>query len=166
MHLYREAQEWLSARGTDQWQPVDGRSEDLWQRVRTNIACSIEQGDCYLALWDGVPVGTITVDEYADPEFWRDEDDPRSALYVHRMIVARDMAGRGLGAELLRWAERKAAARGRRWLRADAWSTNTALHDYYKGQNFSHVRTVILPHRGSGALFQRRVPKRRNPSST
>ena len=44
---------------------------------------------------------------------------------------------------------------GRKWLRLDAWRTNTALHDYYRRHGFADVSTISLPWRGSGALFQR-----------
>jgi hypothetical protein len=41
------------------------------------------------------------------------------------------------------------------WLRVDAWKTNPDLGRYYESQSFAHVRTVDLPHRRSGALYQR-----------
>jgi hypothetical protein len=46
-------------------------------------------------------------------------------------------------------------------LQVDVWTTNERLQHYYLRQGFSHVRTVVLPHNPSGALFQRpaqRVP--------
>jgi len=39
------------------------------------------------------------------------------------------------------------------WLRLDAWTTNPALHNYYRRRGFQHVRTVAS--RISGACFQR-----------
>ena len=56
---------------------------------------------------------------------------------------------------MLDWASRRAAAAGKRWLRLDAWASNTKLHDYYLGEQFKMVRLLQFPHRGSGALFQR-----------
>ena len=47
------------------------------------------------------------------------------------------------------------------WLRVDVWTTNERLQHYYLRQGFTYVRTVVLPHNPSGALFQRpaqRVP--------
>jgi hypothetical protein len=35
------------------------------------------------------------------------------------------------------------------------WSTNERLQHYYLRQGFTYVRTVVLPHNPSGALFQR-----------
>jgi GNAT superfamily N-acetyltransferase len=102
-------------------------------------------------------VGTITLDDFADPEFWLPQDDPEDALYVHRAVVARAVAGQRIGATLLNWASLRAEAAGRTWVRLDAWATNTQLQSYYLGQGWAHVRTLQLSHRGSGALFQRRA---------
>jgi hypothetical protein len=44
----------------------------------------------------------------------------------------------------------------------DVWTTNERLQHYYLRQGFTHVRTVVLPHNPSGALFQR--PARRVPT--
>ncbi|MER7269331.1 GNAT family N-acetyltransferase [Micromonospora carbonacea] len=118
---------------------------------------AVGRGECHVAV-DGFRIAAMAVvDELADPEFWREEDDPRDALYVHRVIVDRGYAGRGLGEALVDFAAKLAADRGKSWLRLDAWRTNLALHGYYRRQGFDHVPTVSLPHRESGVLFQRRA---------
>jgi hypothetical protein len=35
------------------------------------------------------------------------------------------------------------------------WTTNERLQHYYLREGFTHVRTVVLAHNPSGALFQR-----------
>jgi ribosomal protein S18 acetylase RimI-like enzyme len=97
------------------------------------------------------------VDEHADPEFWTPDDRPEAALYVHRMAVSRSVAGAGAGGEMLDWAARRAAQADKKLLRLDAWKTNAGLHGYYRGQGFKMVRLVDLPHRQSGALFERAI---------
>jgi GNAT superfamily N-acetyltransferase len=151
LDLYESTQRWLIEQGTDQW------ANNTREKMHPRLMRSIEQGECYVAEDDTGLVGMVTVDEYADPEFWQPEDQPTDALYVHRMVVDRAKAGRKTGAALLDWAAKVAASKGRRWLRLDAWRTNTALHGYYRSQGFTPVRVVELPHRGSGALFQRCV---------
>ena len=145
--MYQAAQRWLAQKGSDQW------STNTEAKTRTNIMCSIERGECWIAEVEGAAVGMITVDEYADPEFWTEPDRPNDALYVHRMVVDRSAAGQGVDTKLLDWAESLAAARGRKWLRLDAWRTNEPLHAYYQRQGFAPIRIVSLSHRGSGALF-------------
>jgi GNAT superfamily N-acetyltransferase len=146
-----EATDWLASKGLDQWQPDQPRVP-----TRATTADAIKRGVCYLA-YDtaGRLVGTITVDDRADPEFWTQAERDEPALYVHRMIIRRQAAGNDLGGSLLDWTTDLAAATGRRWLRLDAWKTNTALRRYYERHGFEHVRTVDLEHRGSGTLLQR-----------
>jgi pimeloyl-ACP methyl ester carboxylesterase len=49
----------------------------------------------------------------------------------------------------------RAADKGAEWLRVDVWTTNEHLQHHYLHQGFTYVRTVVLPHNPSGALFQR-----------
>lgn len=144
--LLREASAWLASRGIDQWQ---------YPPHRDRITEALEQGVCFLAFEDGKPIATIQVDDFADPEFWTPEDRPASALYVHRMAVARAISGTGVGSLLLDWASERAAIKGKQWLRLDAWKDNKGLQQFYKDAGFTLVRIVDLQHRRSGALFQR-----------
>lgn len=144
--IFAEATAWLAARGSDQWQFPPNQAK---------ITASIEAGTCYLAFLNDDPVGTITIDEHADPEFWTADDEPDSALYVHRLAIVRRAAGHEIGARLLDIAAALAEKAGRPLIRLDAWKTNTALHKYYVARGWRYVRTVDLPHRGSGALFER-----------
>ncbi|MFJ9460358.1 GNAT family N-acetyltransferase [Kitasatospora sp. NPDC101447] len=146
--LLIEASEWLASRGSDQWQ---------FPPRRDRLLSAMDRGECFLAYCDGEPIATLTVDGMADPEFWEPGDRPDEALYVHRMAVARKASGRDAGGALLSWAVDRAAAAGKRFLRLDAWKTNPGLHRYYLSQGFSLVRVVDLPHRSSGALFERAV---------
>jgi GNAT superfamily N-acetyltransferase len=146
--LLSGASAWLASRGIDQWQ---------YPPRRERVLDSMSREECFLAFCDGAPVGTITVDSHADPEFWTPGDQPDSALYVHRMAVSRGAAGRSVGARMLNWAAARAQAAGKSRLRLDAWKSNPALQSYYLGQSFTLVRTVDLPHRQSGALFERSV---------
>jgi GNAT superfamily N-acetyltransferase len=146
--LLNEASTWLAAIGSNQWQ---------YPPRTARIAAGVEAGTVWMAVCDKLTVGTITLDDYADPEFWVPEDHPHDALYVHRTVITRAAAGQRIGAALLNWASLRAHAADRTWLRLDAWAANTRLHSYYIAQGWTHVRTVHLPHRGSGALFQRRA---------
>jgi GNAT superfamily N-acetyltransferase len=157
MTMYREAQAWLHRDGHDQWSPRGGDQAALLDRVRNSLSHSAARGECFVATINDQVIGTITVDQYADPEFWRAEDSPDTALYLHRMIVSRAARGHGIGRILLGHAERLVVQGGRSLLRLDAWRNNQALHRYYLSEGFTHVRTVDLPHRGSGTLFERSV---------
>jgi GNAT superfamily N-acetyltransferase len=148
VELWDEASRWLASRGINQWQ---------YRPRRDAIAQNIAAGDqCWLVEEDGQVIGTISLDDCADAEFWQQEDEPDSALYAHRMVTIREVAGREIGSALLDWASVRAASLGKRWLRLDAWRSSPELQRYYADRGFQHVRTVELPYRRSGALFQRR----------
>ncbi|MEU6849918.1 GNAT family N-acetyltransferase [Actinacidiphila alni] len=146
--LLIEASEWLASRGIDQWQ---------FPPHRDRITSAILRGEVFLAEAGGRPIATLQVDDQADPEFWTPDDRPETALYVHRMAVSREFANAEIGGKLLDWASERVVAAGRTWLRLDAWKDNYDLHHYYEKHGFTLVRVIDLPHRGSGALFQRRA---------
>ncbi len=147
-----EASAWLRSKGLDQWQ-----RPPRVERIREHL----DAGEVFLAEdHAGQPIATITLTGFADPDFWTPADDPASALYVRRLLVTRRAAGQGLGAALLDWAAERAQRQGHRWLRLDAWRTNRGLLDYYRRLGWTHMRTVEMPGRFSGALFQRRASVR------
>lgn len=144
--MWNRAAARLAARGLDQWQyPVKMH----------NIRSAVEAGSCWLVLGArDVTVGTITLDDSADPGLWFPGDNPNDALYLHRMITEPDAAGHDLGSALIDWAGRRAVAAGKRWIRLDAWRSNSGLRNYYGRRGFELVRVVDDPS-GSGACFQR-----------
>ena len=77
---------------------------------------------------EGATVGTITVDKLADTDFWTHSDLVRSALYVHRMAVARNRSGEGIGSAMLNWACSRALQQGgprSAWTRGGTTTTCT-----------------------------------------
>jgi GNAT superfamily N-acetyltransferase len=147
--LFREAVLWLASRGLNQWQNMSSVSEHIEKDVAAGVVWVVSSGS------ESSTVGTLTLDSYADAQFWRPKDDPTNALYVHRLIVSRSRSGRGIGSSMLDWASLKAADGGKRWLRLDAWARNPQLHRYYLNEGFGNLRTLLLDDYMSGALFQR-----------
>jgi GNAT superfamily N-acetyltransferase len=147
--LLDEAGDWMRSQGiSDQW-PTRFPLSDLAARVH--------RGELHIAYDHATPVGTFALDYHADPEFWHDDPNGELAGYLHRLAVARTHAGHGLGAQLVNHAARLVADSGRRWLRLDCAKHNTRLHDYYRQLSFTHLQTIDLPHRKSGALFERAI---------
>src|ERR1019366_8924615 len=78
------------------------------------------------------------------------------AVYAHRLITARNYSGCGLGAELIDWAGLRARREyGARWIRIDVWTSNKALHDYYRKRGFMSCGSCADPAYPSGVLFQK-----------
>ncbi|MBV9661303.1 MAG: GNAT family N-acetyltransferase [Acidimicrobiales bacterium] len=154
--LLDDAARWMTERGIDQW--PDPFPRDL-------LAGSVHRQETYTARQADQLVGTIALYR-EDERFWGHR--PPDALYVHRLCVARDRAGRGLGAVLLEWAGRQAHAQRRSWLRLDTGAGNTKLRSFYENLGFIHQGDICvhIPSAGrfdrpwNAALYQRPVSAR------
>lgn len=156
LRLIDEAQAWLPAKGTDQWAKPwpDRKQRDA--RVRRGL----QVGATWIVWARTRAVATVTIASRPNNAVWSESecDLGERAVYAHRLIVARDYAGWGLGAELLDWT----GLRGRRhygakWIRIDVWTANKALHDYYMKRGFVPCGTCPDPSYPSGMLFQKPV---------
>jgi GNAT superfamily N-acetyltransferase len=127
MGLLREARSWHEKQGVDMWREFD----------TVRIAADIDAGRIYVARAGAEVCGTITLVE-TDGLVWGEEQGEE--LYVHKLAVARRHAGRGIGAQILGWAQCLARERGKRWLRLDTWDGNRKMREYYEQQGFRHVR--------------------------
>src|SRR6516165_674343 len=137
--LIGEAAKWLQeTKGTDQWAVPwpDKAARDH------RVAQGIEHGLTWMVEDRGRLAGTVTCREQGTDILWTEKELLDPAVYVSRLIVNRSYAGRGIGAALIDWAGlRGARGRNANWIRVDVWTRNWALHDYYKGQGFTHLRT-------------------------
>jgi GNAT superfamily N-acetyltransferase len=123
--LLDDATAWVGELGFRQWPLPFPRDE---------IAASVERGEVYVADVDGETVATVTLLEN-DPG-WGDR--PPDALYVHKLAVRRDRAGRGIGAAVVEWAAARAARGGRGFLRLDCLSGDPGICRYYEALGFEH----------------------------
>lgn len=148
--LRTEAEGWLRTKGTDQWS-----DPETGERAIGKWRASIDEGRAWVVVDEGERVLATVSRGPVDRDFWTDEDHPESALYLYKLIVAREASGRRLGTRVIDWMSRLAALEGRSWVRIDTWRTNTGLHAYYERLGFRHVRTEAPEHRLSGWLAQR-----------
>jgi len=126
LSILEEAAQWLVSRGIDQWQPGSFS--------RQRIADRIERGEMYLAELGGRPVGTLAL-QWSDEEIWGNVF--KDAGYVHGIAIRREYAGKGLGLELLRWAENRVASSGKKYLRLDCTAGNQTLNESYERAGFA-----------------------------
>ena len=157
--LIGSAATWLERyKDTDQWK----RPWPTEDERNGRIARGIDRGATWMVEEDGALAATITYRDKGNPKLWTSAERSEPAVYVSRLIVSREQAGRQLGAAMIDWA----GLRGKQWARAaesirvDVWTTNHALHDYYKGQGFEHLRTLQFSdpwEYPSAALFQKPI---------
>lgn len=156
--VLNSAAAWLSIKDVSQWPDRFERGDRRVDRLIRHI----QDHETYLLRHDDDPVGTVTVTEWQDPEFADAWPDRLAALYVVRLAVSREgraKVGAPLGALLLQHASILAARCGWEAVRLDCSKTNERLHRYYEEQGFTRVATVDLPHRKSGALYEKRVTR-------
>lgn len=150
LQLRDEAARWIAATGSDQWQSAWPTPDQQAERIAGSIAA---RETWMLYIGDNI-AGTFALDDYADPALWAPAERAEPAFYVHRLIITRTYAGKGLGAFVLDWCSNRALENGKTWVRVDVWTSNVRLQKYYLDQHFSHVRTIHSEY-PSGALFQR-----------
>jgi GNAT superfamily N-acetyltransferase len=100
------------------------------------IAADVAAGLFFLAEYSNHAAGTLKF-QLEDPVFWPDASH-EDAAYVHRLAVRRRYAGRGLSAELLRWAAERTHTLGRRLLRLDFEASRQRLREIYERFGFRH----------------------------
>jgi GNAT superfamily N-acetyltransferase len=149
--ILRARTRWLAERGSDQWST---RQDVLEQRM----ADRIQRGETWVvATMAGRVVGTISATTKADVDFWTAAERAVPALYLSRLATVTDGTARGLGSAMLDWAIAEAGRRQLEEVRLDAWRTATGLHRYYIDRGWTHLRTMTMPGRYSGALFSRKA---------
>ena len=103
LSLYRKASGWLKDMGTDQWQKAWPDVEGRDARFRRGL----EVGATWI-VWAGErAAATVTVAQKPNMDglartLAAPVDEP--AVYAHRLIIDRQFAGFGLGAQLIDWA--------------------------------------------------------------
>lgn len=158
--LIDAAADWLRTKNTDQWAQPWPSEEDRDHRIRQDLIA----GKTWIAWEGGTPAATITADPAENP-IWPAEMRRDPAVYVCRLVVSRAFSGRRLGAALLDWAGLRARqSYGARWIRVDVWTTNTALHAYYKRLGFGFCGfSEAFAYYPSAALFQKETTRVRPP---
>ncbi len=121
-----QREEWLAARGIDQWRPGEVPVSTVQDQV--------QRREWHVVRQDGEVIAALRV-LWADPDFWGPDDG--AAVYVHGLMVDVDHAGAHLGSALLGWAADLAERRGRSYLRLDSALTNPALTRYYERLGFT-----------------------------
>ena len=161
LDLINSAAKWLQAcKDTDQWArpwPDETRRDArVGQGIEDGLTWIVEDSPGMLA-------ATVTCREHGNDTLWSAAELAEDAVYVSRLIVSRELAGHGIGAALIDWAGALGISQWQaKWIRVDVWTTNLALHDYYRGQGFDDLRTVPFPDYWdypSAALFQKATTK-------
>ena len=122
------AEEWLAARGIEQW----GRG---WLPPDV-IGRQVDDAQWHVGESAGALAGGLRL-LWADEEVW--QADHAYAAYVHGLTIDRRYAGRRVGERLLAWAGEQGRAAGAPALRLDCVESNAGLRAYYRRLGFTEV---------------------------
>ena len=132
--LLEDAARWMHDRGIEQWRPGAMIAQ------RAVFAAAQADGDVFVLEESDRLVGGAMLRAFPDP-IWSDRPEA-AALYLSKLVVARDRAGAGLGERILSHIERIGVERGATWLRLDCIASNELLARYYQRQGY-YPRGVV-----------------------
>lgn len=133
----KEAALWLRDRGIDYWQD--------WIDPPTLFTDWIQQGfdesQFYLVQMGDKDVGCFRL-QWQDPLFWGEQED--NAGYVHSFTISRELAGQGVGIEVLLFIESYCLENSKSLLRLDCGVDVRGLRKYYENLGFQAVGEVTV----------------------
>lgn len=128
IELLEDAAAWMGARGIDQWRPGSMRAQ------RGAFVAAQTRGEIWVREQAGRISGGAVLRSEPDP-IWADLP-VADAMYVSKLVVARDAAGGHLGASILSDLELIARDRGAKWMRLDCVASNESLARYYQRRGY------------------------------
>jgi ribosomal protein S18 acetylase RimI-like enzyme len=141
---------------------VSGRGTGTWGSEFPDVVRDLPAGLVHLARLEGRPVATFVL-RWSDELVWGPDDG--QAGYLHRLATHPDVAGRGIGAQLIMVAADLTRERGRSWLRLDCDRDNQSLRAYYEALGFTYAGDVTSlprstrPGYRSASRYQRAIPR-------
>ncbi|MFC4556763.1 GNAT family N-acetyltransferase [Virgibacillus kekensis] len=131
LELLVQAAEWLQTKKTTQWDYYLTNLEDNTKEVQE----SIKNSGTYLVEHEGKAIATITLEDSPndwDTDIWGEDIHDDGVVYLHRIVVHRDYAGRGIGKQLIDWAKKFVRDGGGKYIRFDCLGDNEGLNTYYQ----------------------------------
>ncbi|MGV3464024.1 MAG: GNAT family N-acetyltransferase [Heyndrickxia sp.] len=138
-NLYSAVTNHLRKNGVYQW--------DLLYPNRWVIGNDLKNGHLH-AIWnDGVCIGAVVVNEDQSPKYvglsWKDTKG-RTAV-IHRLAVHPDSQGKGIGKQLLLYAEELIRSQEYTSIRLDAYMDNPTAINMYERANYEPVGLIHFP---------------------
>ena len=133
IQLLKEIAQWMKDKGINQWRFLleGGDDEEIHQAVCNQETYRVSDGDGVAATFT-----LLSRPSEWDRHIWG-ADDPPDTLYLHRLAVAPDFMGKGLGRQLLNWIENE--VRDHDHIRLDCVEDNEKLNSFYRDHGFEYV---------------------------
>ncbi len=82
--------------------------------------------------------------------------DKTELWWEHKLAIRPSSGGKGIGLEMLKWAEAQAKSAGKRFLRLNCLAEDRKIRDYYERAGFVYRGDVVEP-RGRASLYEKRL---------
>jgi|SRR5450755_4044830 ribosomal protein S18 acetylase RimI-like enzyme len=129
LRVWREAAQWLVDRGRPLWPPAIFDENFL--------ADALARGEI-LGAFLGDRLAGVALLQWSDELWWPDRP-PGESAYIHKVAIVRAAAGRGVADALIHECERRARARGTRFVRLDTAQDRPVLCALYERLGFTAI---------------------------
>src|SRR5690606_2515928 len=119
---------WLKRKGSKQWSAL------LEGKDVHDTANAIMNGNVFVFKKDNALAGMVILFDKPtdwDKKLWANENR-EDAIYLHRLAINREMAGKNLGAHIMKWAEEGIVFKDKKSIRLDCMAESTALNTFYQ----------------------------------
>ncbi|MFD2045472.1 GNAT family N-acetyltransferase [Ornithinibacillus salinisoli] len=131
LDLLFQAAIWLQSKDTTQWDyyitDLEGNKEEVLESIKNNSTYIVEE--------NGKAIATITLEDYPtdwDCDIWGENANDPGVVYLHRIVVHRDHAGKNIGYKLIEWAKEYVNEKDKKFIRFDCLASNQDLNNYYQ----------------------------------
>lgn len=151
-------------RNAGKWMAQSGKNPSKWWLLknlnRKFLIRHAKENEFYVGLVDGEPAVAAVLMILDSNDDWKsiDGDQPKKALYIHWLCVARRFAGRGLPNIMVDFATRLAKNNGVGLLRLDANAEKKKLQAMYDNLGFKLIGTKQESYRKT-AFYQKELDK-------
>lgn len=140
MNILIGTAKWLQSKGSTQWSGL------LYGEDSHDMVGSISRGEVYAFKENGVCVGTVILKQGVsewDQGLWGKNDvDSNTSVFVHRLAIHREYAGKGLGADIMHWIESGVQFAGKDRIRLDCINDNEILNSFYSQCGYEYKGEV------------------------
>lgn len=140
MKIIKKTIEEMQSYNNDQWNETYPSEEDF--------IIDIENGDLFVIEREGELAGFACINkvqplEYKELNWFLKE----GAIVIHRMAVNTEFRKKGIGTELMKFADEFALRKGMRYLKIDTYSLNTKMNSLIKKCGYNFVGEIHFPER-------------------
>ena len=138
MDMYDSCVNGMIKNGIDQWDHTYPNQEIILE--------DISRQTYFIYTMDKEIIGGVTIDNNQSPEYlemdWQDKTD--SFLCVHRLAIREDAWGKGIGRELMDFAEDLVLSERLLSIRLDTYSGNPQAMEFYKRLGYNQLGYIHL----------------------